>query len=72
MRRFLSFAAGTLTGVLVGVGLVLLLTPVSGEELRQQIQARIAYIREEMARAAAERRAALQAELAHLRGEDLI
>ncbi len=69
MRRLLSFAAGALTGALAGIGLVLLFTPVSGEALRRQVQARVAYIREEVERAAAERRATLEAELARLRGE---
>ena len=59
MRRLLSFAAGALTGALAGIGLVLLFTPVSGEALRRQVQARVAYIREEVERAAAERRVRL-------------
>jgi gas vesicle protein len=35
MRRFFSFMAGSMMGAAVGAALALLLTPYSGEELRE-------------------------------------
>lgn len=67
MNRILSFFAGVVSGALVGATIAILLAPVSGEELRIQIQERSAYIQDEVKKAAAERRTELQEQLAALR-----
>jgi len=56
MERTLKILAGLLVGVLVGVGVVLLFSPVSGEELQQSIRERIDYVLEEGRQAAESRR----------------
>lgn len=67
MNRFLSFFAGVISGALVGAVVAIILTPVSGEDLRIQIQERAGYVQEEVKKAAAERRAELEEQLAALR-----
>ena len=67
MNRFLSFFAGVISGALVGAVVAIILTPVSGEDLRIQIQERASYVQEEVKKAAAERRAELEEQLAALR-----
>lgn len=67
MKRFLSLFAGFLTGILVGAAVAILLAPTSGEQLQSQIRDRATNIREEVAKAAAERRAELEEQLAALR-----
>ncbi len=69
MRKIISFLSGALTGAVVGAAVALLLTPAPGEELRAQWQQRAQTLLAEMRRAAQERRAELEAELARLRGE---
>ncbi|MBN2045863.1 MAG: YtxH domain-containing protein [Anaerolineales bacterium] len=67
MKKFFSFFAGTVMGALVGATLALLLTPASGKTLRGQIKERFAALQDELAQAAAERRAELEEYLANLR-----
>lgn len=67
VNRFLSFFAGVVSGALVGAVVAILLAPVSGEDLRIQIQERASYVQEEVKKAAAERRAELEEQLASLR-----
>ncbi len=67
MNRFLSFFAGVISGALVGAVVAILLAPVSGEDLRIQIQERASYVQDEVKKAAAERRAELEEQLAALR-----
>ena len=67
MRRAMSFLTGALMGSLVGVTLALLLTPVSGEDLRGQIQSRSQNFRDDLTNAAASRRTELETQLAELR-----
>lgn len=67
MNRLLSFFAGVVSGALVGATIAILLAPVSGEEMRIQIQERSAYIQDEVKKAATERRAELQEQLSALR-----
>ena len=67
MNRLLSFIAGVVSGALVGATIAILLAPVSGEEMRYQIQERSTYIQDEVKKAAADRRAELQEQLASLR-----
>jgi gas vesicle protein len=54
-------------GSLVGATLALLLTPVSGDDLRGQLQSRSQNFRAELKNAAASRRSELEAQLAELR-----
>ena len=67
MKRITSFMVGAMMGVLVGGTLALLLAPYSGNELRDQVQDRAERLREEIRRAAADRRDELEAQLAALR-----
>jgi gas vesicle protein len=67
MKRITSFFVGAMMGVLVGGTLALLLAPSSGNELRNQMQDRVERLREEIRRAAADRRDELEAQLAALR-----
>jgi len=67
MKRLISFLSGAVTGAVVGAILALLFAPASGEELRLQVQERVLRLREEVSRAAAERRAELEKQLAALR-----
>jgi gas vesicle protein len=67
MRRAISFIAGLLTGAIVGAMLAILLTPVSGENLQMQIRTRAQNIEREISKAASERRAELEKQLAALR-----
>jgi gas vesicle protein len=67
MKKFFSFFVGTVMGALVGATVALLLAPSSGETLRSQIQERFAALQDELAQAAAERRAELEEYLASLR-----
>jgi len=67
MRRFISFMSGAAIGGLVGAALALLFAPSSGDEMRAQMQARIEQIQAEIKKAAADRRAELEEQLAALR-----
>jgi gas vesicle protein len=67
MNKYFGFLAGAMLGALVGSTLALLLAPASGEELRGQIRERKDYISSEVQRAANERRAELEQQLAELR-----
>lgn len=69
MRRMLSFLSGAIMGALVGATLALLLAPASGEGLREQLQERVAVVQQEIKKAAAERRAELEEQLAGLRAQ---
>lgn len=69
MNRFLNFVMGAVLGAAVGAGLAILLAPSSGEELQSQIRSRVSNIQIEVERAATEKRAELEAQLAHLRAE---
>jgi gas vesicle protein len=63
----MNFLSGVLAGALVGATLALLLTPESGGDLRGQIRDRAQSLQDEMRRAAAERRAELEEQLAAMR-----
>lgn len=66
MRKILVFGAGLLAGAIIGAGVSLLLTPASGDELREGTKDRYKRILDESVKAAAERRAQLEAELAEM------
>jgi gas vesicle protein len=65
--RVMSFVAGFLGGVVIGTVIVLLLTPQSGTELQAEVRSRFDGILSEGRKAAAARRAELEARLASLR-----
>jgi len=67
MRRMFSFLAGALCGAIVGAVAALLLAPASGLELRQDVRSRVDDLVAEGRRAAEDRRAELQAQLAALK-----
>lgn len=67
MRRIFSFLSGALLGGFVGASLALLFAPISGDELRLQVQSQAARIQGEVKKAAAERRKELEEQLASLR-----
>ena len=62
--KFLRFMAGLICGAFVGGITALLLTPQSGEEMQGTLHERTRMIMEEGRRAAAERRAELEAQFA--------
>ena len=64
MGKTVGFLGGLLLGGLVGASAALLLTPQSGEKLRKQIRQHVNMVLEEGRRAAAERRAELEAQFA--------
>ena len=65
--KFVQFLEGFILGSLVGAGLALLLTPSSGEELRNQLQSGAEKLRLDVETAASDRRAELESQLAALR-----
>lgn len=67
MKGLTSFLSGLILGVLTGATLAILVAPESGEDLRGQIRQRVETIQSEVSRAAQERRAELEQELAGLR-----
>ena len=67
MDKFVRFAVGLLLGAVVGAGLVVLLAPQSGEELRQRVQDRFEAVMEEGQRAAEDRRVELMTQFEELK-----
>jgi gas vesicle protein len=67
MRQALSFFTGIIVGGLVGATIAVLFAPVSGENLRFQIQERSIQLKDEIKTVAETRRAELERELATLR-----
>lgn len=63
MRKMFSFLAGTMAGALVAGVAVLLLTPYAGEDVRGRMQSRFEALIDEGKRAAAARRAEMEAQL---------
>jgi gas vesicle protein len=67
MRGAVSFVVGAILGSLVGASLAILLAPMSGQELRNEINDRARSISEEVEMAAKARRAELEKQLEQLR-----
>ena len=63
MRKFASFLVGLLAGAMVGAVAAILLAPYSGSEIQGQIRTRVQGLVDEGKRAAAARRAELEAQL---------
>ena len=70
MQKILAFMAGAMCGAIVGAVAVLLLTPASGMEMREQARKRVDEIVEEGRKAAAERRAELEQQLRQMQLRD--
>ena len=66
--RVINFIAGFLGGMVIGAAIVLLVTPQSGSDFQTGVKARFDGIVDEGRRAAAARRAELEARFATLRG----
>lgn len=66
--RVMNFIAGFLGGLVLGAAIVLLTTPQSGSDLQAGVRARFDDILSEGRRAAAARRAELEARFASLKG----
>ena len=70
MQRFFSFLAGIFAGLIVGAVVALLLAPMSGDDLRKQMQERSNELVSDVKSAIDEERKKLQDELESLkRGE---
>ena len=67
MRKFGNFVLGAMLGGLIGGTLAILFAPASGEKAREEIQAYFTNLKEELNRAADEKRAELEMELHRLR-----
>jgi gas vesicle protein len=67
MKRLVGFIAGAMCGAIVGAVAALLLAPASGVELRQSARARFQEMLTEGRKAAADRRAELETQLAALK-----
>jgi len=65
--KFGRFLEGFLIGGVIGAGVMLLLSPTSGEQFRSQLQNGAENLRAEVEKAAAARRAELEQQLAALR-----
>ena len=70
MQKILAFMAGAMCGAIVGAVAVLLLTPASGTEMREQARKRMDEMVEEGRKAAAERRAELEQQLRQMQRRD--
>lgn len=67
MRRFGFFFLGAMVGGALGAALALLIAPSSGFRLRESLCSGVGNVVEEVKKAAAERRDALELEISHLR-----
>ena len=65
--RFIRFFVGAVLGGLIGAVVVILFTPVSGEQMRAQVNGYFSDSVEEVRQAASARRAELEKQLARLR-----
>ncbi|MER3457577.1 MAG: hypothetical protein C4309_02025 [Chloroflexota bacterium] len=65
--KMLNFLAGLLSGAAVGAVIVLLYTPMPGEDVREQIRLRFEEAQQEAERAAREQRARLERELERMK-----
>jgi gas vesicle protein len=69
MNRAMNLILGMVLGGLVGSAVALLLTPMSGDELRMEVKEYSRQVRSEVEEAANARRIELERELANLRRE---
>ncbi len=66
MRRLMFFAGGVLCGAMIGAAVVLLLTPSSGDAVRDDAKQRFDDMLSEAKRASEQRRRELEAQLAQM------
>jgi gas vesicle protein len=69
MRKFFAFLAGILCGAVVGGATALLLAPMSGRDLQQEIAVRIDQLKAEIETAVAEQEKRLRAEFERMKEE---
>ncbi len=69
MRKFFSFLAGLLCGAVVGGATALLLAPMSGSDLQDEIVVRIDHLKAELETAVAEQEQRLRAEFERMKEE---
>ncbi|BCY18316.1 MAG: hypothetical protein GYA12_00850 [Chloroflexi bacterium] len=67
MRKIFSFMLGAFTGGLLGAAVALLLTPVTGDQLRLEASSRIQRLQKELTEARDQKRAELESQLQALR-----
>jgi len=67
MRKIFSFMLGAITGGLLGAAAALLLTPVAGDEIRNEAASRIQRLQKELIDARDQKRAELEGQLQALR-----
>jgi gas vesicle protein len=67
MKKMLSFMSGVMMGAVFGATLALLFAPSSGDDLRMRVREEADRVQEEVKKAAAERRAELEAQLDAMR-----
>jgi gas vesicle protein len=72
MRKFGNLMLGAILGGIVGSTLAILFAPASGEKARDEIRAYFSNIKDEVGRAADEKRAELEMELQRLRSGETI
>lgn len=72
MRKFGNFMFGAMLGGIVGSTFALLFAPASGERARNEINAYFTNLKEELNRAADEKRAELEMELHRLRSGERV
>ena len=64
MEKMISFVGGFVIGAMIGAAVAVFMAPQSGEEFQKQIRERLDAVAQEGRRAAAERRAELEAQFA--------
>jgi gas vesicle protein len=64
MDKTISFVGGFVIGAMIGAAVAVFMAPQSGEEFQKQIRERLDALAQEGRRAAAERRAELEAQFA--------
>jgi gas vesicle protein len=69
MNKFISFVTGAVLGGLISAATVLLLTPKSGDAVRDEIKHEVDTILEEGRRAMDTRRREMESQLAEMRGD---
>jgi gas vesicle protein len=67
MRKVFGFVLGAFTGGLLGAAAVILLTPVSGQDMRDQLSNRFRHLQNEIKDAKNQKRAELEGQLQALR-----
>jgi gas vesicle protein len=67
MEKTISFVGGFIMGAMIGAAVAVFMAPQSGEEFQKLIRERLDAVAQEGRRAAAERRAELEAQFAQAR-----